>query len=90
MSKRIVAALGAATLTVGILIGAAGAVLVGNATTPDGMGMNGTMGQMMNTAGGSMMGGSMMGGSMMGGSMMGGADFDDMAEWHAQHHGTGR
>ena len=80
MSKRIVAALGAATLTVGILIGAAGAVLVGNATTPDGMGMNGTMGQMMNT----------VGGSMMGGSMMGGVDSDDMAEWHAQHHGTGR
>lgn len=80
MSKRIVAALGAATLTVGILVGAAGAVLVGNTTTPDRMGMNGTMGQIMNMAGG----------SMMGGSMMGGAEFDDMAEWHAQHHGTGR
>ncbi len=80
MSKRIVAALGAATLTVGILVGATGAVLVGNATTPDRMGMNGTMGQMMNMAGG----------SMMGGSMMGGAEFDNMAEWHAQHHGTGR
>ena len=75
MSNRIVAALGAATLTVGILVGAAGAVLVGNATTPDRMGINGTMGQMMN---------------MAGGSMMGAADFDDMAEWHAQHHGTGR
>jgi hypothetical protein len=80
MSKRIVMALGAATLTVGILVGAAGAVLVGNATTPDRMGMNGSMGQMMNMAGG----------SMMGGSMMGGADFGDMAELHAQHHGTGR
>lgn len=80
MSKRIVAALSAATLTVGILVGAAGAVLVGNTTTPDRMGMNGTMGQMMNMAGG----------SMMGGSMMGGAEFGDMAEWHAQHHGTGR
>lgn len=75
MSNRLVAALGAATLTVGILIGAAGAVLVGNATAPDGMGMNGSMGQMMN---------------MMGGSMMGGAQFDDMAELHAQHHGTRR
>ena len=75
MSNRIVAALGAATLTVGILVGAAGAVLVGNATTPDRMGMNGSMGQMMN---------------MAGGSMMSGVDFDDMAEWHAQHHGTGR
>jgi hypothetical protein len=80
MSKRIVAALGAATLTVGIVVGAAGAVLVGNATTPGRMGMNGSMDQMMNMAGG----------SMMGGSMMGGADTDDMAEWHAQHHGTGR
>ena len=80
MSNRIVAALGAATLTVGILVGAAGAVLVGNATAPDWLGMNGSMGQMMNTAGG----------SMAGGSMMGGADFDDMAELHAQHHGTGR
>ena len=75
MSNRIVAALGAATLTVGILVGAAGAVLVGNATAPDRFGMNGTMGQTMN---------------MAGGSMMGGADFDDMAEWHIQHHGTGR
>jgi hypothetical protein len=79
VSSRIVAALGAATLTVGILVGAAGAVLVGNATAPDRMGMDGTMGQMH-----------MAGGGMMGGSMMGGADFDDMAEWHAQHHGTGR
>ena len=75
MSNRIVAALGAATLTIGILVGAAGAVLVGNATAPDWQGMNGSMGQMMN---------------MAGGSMMGGADLGDMAERHAQHHGTGR
>ena len=75
MSNRILAALGAATLTIGILIGAAGAVLVGNATAPDWQVMNGSMDQMM---------------TMMGGSMMGGADLDDMAEWHAQHHGTGR
>ena len=75
MSNRIVAALGAATLTVGILVGAAGAVLVGNTTTPDRMAMDGSMGAMM---------------TMMGGSMMGGAASDDMAEWHAQHHGTGR
>lgn len=72
MSNKLVAAFGAAALTVGILIGAAGAVLVGNATGPDGMPMNGSMGQMM---------------SMMGGSMMGGAD---MADLHAQHHGTDR
>jgi hypothetical protein len=62
-------------MAVGILVGAAGAVLVSDATEPDRMGMNGSMGQMM---------------SMLGGSMMGGADYDDMAEWHAQHHGTGR
>ena len=77
MSNRIVAALCAATLTVGILVGAAGAVLVGDTVAPDRMGMDGSMG-------------SMMGGSMMGGSMMGGVDFDGMAELHAQHHGTGR
>jgi hypothetical protein len=80
VSNRIVAALGAATLTIGILVGSAGAVLVGNTTTSDRMGMNGTMGQTMNMAGG----------SMMGGSMMGGADLDDMAEWHVQHHGAGQ
>lgn len=84
MSNRIVAALGTATLTVGILAGAAGAVVVGNATGPDRMGMNGTAGQM------TMAGGSMMGGSMAGGSMMAGADFDDMVEWHVQHHGAGQ
>ncbi|HEX6128796.1 MAG TPA: hypothetical protein VF071_07235 [Candidatus Limnocylindria bacterium] len=75
MSYRIVAALATGALTVGILVGAAGAVLVGNAITPDRQGMGGSAGQ-MNT--------------MMGGSMMGGADFGDMAELHAQHHGTGR
>lgn len=79
MSNRIVAALGAATLTVGILVGAAGAVLAGSATAPAWQGMNGTMGPV-----------NMAGGGMMGGSMMGGADVDDMAGWHAQHHGTGR
>ena len=80
MNNRIVAALIAATLTVGILVGAAGAVLVGNATAPDRMGLNGSMDEMM----------SMAGGSMMGGSMMGRADFDDMAEMHVQHHGASR
>lgn len=75
MSNRMVAALSAATLTVGILVGAAGAVLVGNATTPDRMGMNGTMGRMT---------------TMMRGSMMGGADVEDLAQLHAQHHGTSR
>jgi hypothetical protein len=75
-----VAALATGTLAVGIFVGAGAAFLVGNATTPDRQGMSGSAGQMN----------SMMGGSMMGGSMMGGADFGDMAELHAQHHGTGR
>lgn len=75
MSNRVVAALAAGALAVGIVVGAAGAVLVAGATGPSGQGMNGSMGQMMNT---------------MGGSMMAGVDFGDMAELHAQHHGTDR
>jgi hypothetical protein len=75
VSNRIVAALCAATLTVGILVGAAGAVLVRDTVAPDRMGMDGSMGSMM---------------TMMGGSMMGGADVDDVVEWHAQHHGAQR
>lgn len=75
MSNRIVAALGTATLAVGILIGAASAVLIGNTSNRDRTGMDGSMGQMM---------------TMMGGPMMGGAGFEDMAERHAQHHGTDR
>jgi hypothetical protein len=85
MSNRIVATLGAGALTVGILIGAAAAILVGNGTVPDREGMSRSASQMNGV-----MGGSMMGGSMMGGSMMGGAHFAGMAELHAQHHGTGR
>jgi hypothetical protein len=74
MNNRIVAAVGAAALAVGILVGAAGAVVIGDVAS----GANGRAmwGQMM----------PMMGG----GSMMGGADFDDMAQLHAQHHGTDR
>lgn len=75
MTNRIVAALAGAALAVGILVGAAGTVLIGNATAGDRAGMTGSMGQMM---------------TMMGGSMMGGAGTDDMAELHAQHHGTDR
>ncbi len=75
MSNRIVAALATGVFAVGILVGAAGAVLVGNATAPEWRGMNGADGQIM---------------TMMGGSMMGGADVADMAELHAQHHGTDR
>lgn len=35
MSKRLTAAIAAGTLTLGLLVGAAGAVVVGNATTND-------------------------------------------------------
>ena len=74
MNNRIVAAVGAGALAVGILVGAAGAVVVRDvASGANGRGM---WDQMM----------PMMGG----GSMMGGADFDDMAQLHAQHHGTDR
>jgi hypothetical protein len=48
VSNRIAAALAAGALAVGIIVGAAGAVLVGNATSPDRFGMDGSMGQMMN------------------------------------------
>lgn len=75
MSNRLVAALSAGALAAGILVGAAGAVLIGNATGSDPSGMSGSMGGMMD---------------MMGGSMRGGVSVDDMAELHAQHHGTDR
>jgi len=78
VSNRIVATLATGVLAVGILVGAAGAVLVGNATAQGWRGMDGSMGQM----------GQMM--PTMGGGMMGGADVDDMAQLHAQHHGTDR
>ena len=74
MSSRIVAALATGALVVGIVVGVAAAVLVGNATVLDRTGMNGSMDRMM---------------TMMGGSMMG-ADFDDMADMHGRHHGSDR
>jgi len=74
VSNRIVAAIGAAALTVGMLVGAAGAIVVGEVTSSDTTG-RGMWGQTM---------------PMMGGPMMGGADFGEMAELHAQHHGTTR
>ena len=55
MSSRIVAGLSAATLAVGILIGAAGMVLVRDATGPDWNGMG--RAHMMPMMGGPMMGG---------------------------------
>ena len=55
MNNRIAAAAAAVALVVGVLIGAAGTVLVGGTASRSPMDV------------GSMMGGSMMGGSMMGG-----------------------
>jgi hypothetical protein len=52
VSNRIVAALAAGFLAIGILVGAAGAVLVGNATAPNRVGMDGSMRQMMTMMGG--------------------------------------
>lgn len=79
MSNKTVAAIAAAALTVGMLVGAAGAIVVGDVTSPDPTG-RGMWGQTM----------PMMGGPMMGGPMMGEADLGDMAALHAQHHGTTR
>ena len=72
MNNRIAVAAAAVALVIGVLIGAAGTVLVGGTASRSPMDV------------GSMMGGSMMGGSMMGGSMMGGVD--DMWQLHGQHH----
>jgi hypothetical protein len=52
VSNRIAAALAAGALVVGILVGAAGAVLVGNATAHGWRGMSGSMGQPMTMMGG--------------------------------------
>jgi hypothetical protein len=77
MTTRLAAAVAAGTLAVGILVGAAGTVLVHDATRPTmGMGDMAQMHQMM----------SGMGGSMMDGSMMGAPDASmDPAE-HESHH----
>jgi hypothetical protein len=69
MTTRLTGALAAGALAVGILVGAAGTVLVHDATRPTmGMGDMAQMGQMMD---------------MMGGSMMGGVDPADHARHHA-------
>ena len=79
MSNRIVAGVAGVALALGILVGAAGAIVVQDRTTPGTAIMNGM------PAG---MGGSMMGDSMMGDSMMGaGAGMDAM---HDQYHRTDR
>ena len=65
MSNRIVAGVAGVALALGIVVGAAGAIVVQDRTTPGTPIMNGMPAGM----GGSMMGGSMMGGSMMGAGM---------------------
>ena len=74
MSNRIVAGVAGVALALGIVVGAAGAIVVQDRTTPGTAIMNGM------PAG---MGASMMGGSMMGGSMMG-------AGMHGQYRGSDR
>lgn len=78
MTTRMGAALAAGVLAVGILVGAAGTVLVGEATGST---------WRANAAGSMPM---MGGGSMMSGPMMSGIDVDEMAALHAQHHGLDR
>jgi len=91
MSKRWTAAIAAATLGAGLLLGAAGGVLAGNGSLSGMMGSRGEfqcdasrMGSHMTTAQMTeMMGGSfegMMGGSGMGAGMGSGT--------HSQHHGV--
>jgi hypothetical protein len=75
MRNRIVAAIGAGALVIGILVGAAGAVVVRDAMSPERTQTFGSVDQMMN---------------MIGGSRMGGAWADGMADMHRLHHGTGR
>ena len=70
MNKRLAAAIAAGTLTLGLLVGAAGAVVVGNATTNDRADFLGQMTQMHASMSG-MMGSGMMGSGMMGSGMMG-------------------
>jgi len=78
MTTRLVGGLAVMTLALGILIGAAGVIVIREAADPRTdpvAGMADQMGGMQSMMG--MMGGSMMGGSMMGGSMMGGPGTGD-------------
>lgn len=84
MTRRLTAAIAAGALAVGILTGAAGAVVVGNATTNTALdGHSERMGSMM---GGSGMG-SMM--EMMGGSMGGTDAMGPNSGLHQAHHPDG-
>ena len=87
MTPRLVGGIAVATLTVGILTGAAGAIVARDARSPAGN-LATVMADHMGGANmGSMMGGPMMGGPMMGGSMMGaGPSFSPQD--HLSHHAT--
>jgi hypothetical protein len=70
MNKQLAAAIAAGTLALGLLVGAAGATVVGNATTSARDDFLGQMTQMHASMNG-MMGSGMMGSGMMGSGMMG-------------------
>lgn len=88
MTRRLTAAIAAGALAVGILIGGAGAVVVGNARVDTALDRHHELtGSMVEMMGGSGMG-SMM--DMMGGSLMSGADqMGPNREQHEAHHPAG-
>ncbi len=84
MNKRLTAAIAAGAMAVGLLVGAAGAVVVDNATTSQAAGSFSQIGQMHAAMGGQTGSGMMGSGSGMMGSgsgMMGGAwSYQDMLD----------
>ena len=78
MSNRIVAGVAGVALALGIVVGAAGAIVVQDRTTPGTAIMNGMPAGMGAGMGGSMMGAGM--GAGMGGSMMGAGMHDQYRE----------
>jgi len=81
MTKRLGTAVAAATLTIGLLVGAAGAVLIGNATRPNWNDHMGAMTQIHDSMAG------MMSNGMMGGGTMGsGGAWPGMDGSHDAHH----
>ena len=82
MSNRIVAGVAGVALALGIVVGAAGAIVVQDRATPGTAIMNGMPAGMGGSMMGAGMGGSMMGAGM-GGSMMG-------AGMHDQYRGSDR
>lgn len=84
MTTRLTAAIAGATLVVGILVGASGAVVIRDATAPTFSDHMGGMAGMAGMAGMQQMMGGQGLSSMMGGSMMGPST--TMPGWHSQHH----